>query len=231
MVSQAPGLSPLVELLRCLECSGPLALEELASAPGYPELGPDGWLACPSCGERYPIIAGTPRMLTKRLRAALAADYPLAGINLGLTQPPLDKSVKRRTAESFAYEWRAFGQPRPEWRQNFLDYLRPHSPHFLTGKLVLDVGTGSGRHSAQAAFAGASVAAVDLGRSIDVARANVPPDVLTVQADAERLPFAPQTFDFVMSLGVLHHLEDPARALRSVTRFVKAGGRLHVYLY
>ena len=36
--------------------------------------------------------------------------------------------------------------------------------------------------------------AVDLGRSIDVARINLPPDVLTVQADAERLPFEPGTF-------------------------------------
>ena len=84
------------------------------------------------------------------------------------------------------------------------------------------MGTGSGRHSLQAARAGASGGRSRLGESIDVARANLPPEVLTVQADAESLPFEPGSFDFVMSIGVLHHLPDPARALQ-VARFARAG--------
>jgi 2-polyprenyl-3-methyl-5-hydroxy-6-metoxy-1,4-benzoquinol methylase len=139
--------------------------------------------------------------------------------------------VKRETGESFAYEWSRFGQPRPEWRANFLDYLRPHAPEWLAGKRVLDVGTGSGRHANVAAELGAEVVAVDLGDSIDVARANLPDRVPTIQADAEALPFTPETFDLVMSIGVLHHLPDPERALRSLVRYVRPGGHLHVYLY
>ena len=96
---------------------------------------------------------------------------------------------------------------------------------------MLDVGAGSGRHSAQAAAAGANVVAVDLGDSIDVARRNLPPEVLTVEADAEDLPFEPGSFDFVMAIGVLHHLPDPARALRAIARFARPGGHVHVYLY
>jgi SAM-dependent methyltransferase len=138
---------------------------------------------------------------------------------------------RSRTAESFAYEWQHFGAARPEWKRNFEDYLRPHAPEDLAGRTVLDVGTGSGRHAAQAAAAGARVVAVDLGDSIDVARRNLPPDVLTVQADAEDLPFEPGNFDIVMSIGVLHHLPDPARALRAIARFAKPGGHVHIYLY
>jgi SAM-dependent methyltransferase len=142
-----------------------------------------------------------------------------------------DSAVKQQTARSFAYEWAQFGTLRPEWSRNFADYMRPHTPEFLRGKTVLDIGAGSGRHSAEAARHGAHVIAVDLGDSIDVARRNLPPEVLTVQADAERLPFEAGTFDFVMSLGVLHHLPDPARALRTVAPLTAAGGRTHVYLY
>src|SRR4029453_13659901 len=98
------------------------------------------------------------------------------------------------------------------------DYMQPHRPEFFDGISVLDVGTGSGRHAKVAADLGARVIAGDLGNSIDVARGTLPPDVITVQADAEALPLAPASFDFVMSIGVLHHLPDTERALRSLVR-------------
>lgn len=142
-----------------------------------------------------------------------------------------EAALKSETAESFGYEWDAFGGPRPEWRRNFVDYMQPHPLSFFEGKSVLDVGTGSGRHAGEAARQGARVVAVDLGDAIDVARRNVPPEVMTVQADAEALPFAPASFDFVMSIGVLHHLPDTGRALRALVPFAKPGGRVHVYLY
>jgi SAM-dependent methyltransferase len=109
--------------------------------------------------------------------------------------------------------------------------MQPHGPDWFSGISVLDVGTGSGRHAREADLLGAHVVAVDLGDSIDVARHNLPESVLTVQADAEDLPFAPASFDLVMSVGVLHHLEDTGSALRKLTAYVRPGGHLHVYLY
>jgi 2-polyprenyl-3-methyl-5-hydroxy-6-metoxy-1,4-benzoquinol methylase len=216
-----------------------VALSFLAERPGYPDLGPDGTLACRACPERYPIVAGTPRMLALEHRSALAATYPLAAAVLAdgpARRPAADRAdpdlaIKQLTAESFAYEWHQFGGLREEWAKNFADYLRPHTAEGLAGKEILDVGTGSGRHSLHAARAGARVVAVDLGASIDVARRNLPAAVLTVQADAEDLPFATESFDLVMSIGVLHHLPDPNRALRSIARFARVGGHVHVYLY
>jgi ubiquinone/menaquinone biosynthesis C-methylase UbiE len=142
-----------------------------------------------------------------------------------------EAEVRRRTAESFAYEWEHFGQLREEWERNFREYLRPHEPESLRDRLVLDVGAGSGRHSYEAHRLGARVVAVDLGDAIHVARRNLPPDVLTVQADAEELPFEDASFDLVMSIGVLHHLPDPRRALNSLARLVRPGGYIHIYVY
>lgn len=189
-------------VLRCLACASPL------------EPSPDGnVLGCSACAARYPVIDGTVRMLTADAR------------------PTEEAALAQRTADSFAYEWARFGVMRGEWAGNFAAYMRPHTPQSLAGKLVLDVGAGSGRHSFHAAQAGAEVVAVDLGASIDVARRNLPASVLTVQADAEALPFAPDSFDLVMSIGVLHHLPDTERALRSIARYAKPGGHVHVYLY
>jgi SAM-dependent methyltransferase len=142
-----------------------------------------------------------------------------------------EAEVRRRTAESYAYEWEHFGQPRQEWEQNFREYLRPHEPESLKNRLVLDVGAGAGRHSREAHRVGARVVAVDVGDAIHVARRNLPPDVLTVQADAEELPFEDASFDLVMSIGVLHHLPDPRRALNSLVRLVRPGGYIHIYVY
>jgi SAM-dependent methyltransferase len=241
---QAQGFPTSVQLLgeqaaklRCLDCAGAVELTFLSERPGYPDLGPDGTLTCSGCGTDYPLIAGTPRMLAVEHRRALRDHYPLAAQppsgdrDRPVEQPDADAAVKRRTAASFAYEWQHFGGLRDEWQENFADYLRPHAPASLAGREILDVGTGSGRHSFHAARAGGRVVAVDLGASIDVARRNLPPSVLTVQADAEALPFAPESFDLVMSIGVLHHLPDPARALRSMTCYARTGGHVHVYVY
>lgn len=196
--------------LRCLACGGQLVLESASRRDGC---GADDTLVCDNCAERYPIVGGTVRMVSSDARA-------------------LDEvGVAQRTADSFAYEWGQFGGLRHEWARNFENYMRPHTPESLAGKSVLDVGTGSGRHAFHAARAGARVAAVDLGASIDVARRNLPASVLTVQADAEALPFEPASFDLVMSIGVLHHLPDTERALRSIARYAKPGGHVHIYLY
>jgi len=239
---QANGLPTAVALLgqqaaklRCLECGGDVELTFVSDRPGYPDLGPDGTLTCSGCRIDYPLIAGTPRMVTLEHRRRLHDRYPLARIPRSHDDRPAqldaETTVKQLTAASFAYEWKHFGGPREEWQQNFADYMRPHAPESLAGREVLDVGAGSGRHSFHAARAGAQVIAVDLGASIDVARHNLPPSVLTVQADAEALPFAPESFDLVMSIGVLHHLPDPDRALRSIVRYARPAGHVHVYVY
>lgn len=202
-VSAEPGagLPALASVLRCPQCMGSLQ-QHLESA-----------LECISCRRSWAIRDGTVRMV------------------VGVRDGDPSSGIRQRTAKSFGYEWEHFGELRSEWHQNFLDYMRPHDERFFPGRLVLDVGTGSGRHARQAANLGAKVVAVDLGSAIDVARANLPDDVLTVQADAEALPLSPKTFDLVMSIGVLHHLPEPERAFRSLLPYVRPGGYVHVYLY
>jgi SAM-dependent methyltransferase len=55
--------------------------------------------------------------------------------------------------------------------------------------------------------------------------------VQCIQADLRLLPFHQQQFDFIYSLGVLHHLDDTCGALRGLVRHVKPGGRVRIYLY
>jgi len=45
-------------------------------------------------------------------------------------------------------------------------------------------------------------------------------------ADGERLPFPPETFDFVFLCGTLHHFREFDRVLKQITKILKPGGRI-----
>jgi len=56
-------------------------------------------------------------------------------------------------------------------------------------------------------------------------------NVYLVQADLKQLSFEPQSFDFVFSIGVMHHDKDTRAVFDAVARMVKPGGRYSVWLY
>jgi SAM-dependent methyltransferase len=76
------------------------------------------------------------------------------------------------------------------------------------------------------------VIGVDLSAAAEVAARNlVVREFLALQADVFSLPFAPESFDFIYSLGVLHHTPDCAQAFRELPRYLKPGGNLAIWVY
>jgi len=210
-----PDLGLFLETLRCPGCGGELQPARAA--------GPGGTLACEPCGAAYPVEGGIPRMLRPEMRAILGGSALGSGA----------EARKAATAASFGYEWTQFSRMIGEYERNFRDYQAPHGPEYFAGKRVLDAGCGSGRHAYYSGRYGAEVWAVDLGPAVEVARQNTRDagDVRIVQADLCHLPFAPESFDYIYSLGVLHHLPDPEAGFRSLLRHLRPGGEVRVYLY
>ena len=109
--------------------------------------------------------------------------------------------------------------------------------HLWTGQRVLEVGCGQGTVLTYLAGKGADAVGVDMSRaSVDRTRAGaqqlgIATRVHVAIGDAEMLPFPSESFDAVVSFGVLHHTPDTARSVEEVRRVLKPGGLAVVMLY
>ena len=103
------------------------------------------------------------------------------------------------------------------------------------GKKVLEIGCGGGTDILQFAKNGAIVTGIDLTETaIKITKRRF--DIYNlkgtfIQAYAENLPFEDNTFDFVYSLGVLHHTPDTEKAIREAYRVLRPNGKILIHLY
>lgn len=104
------------------------------------------------------------------------------------------------------------------------------------GARVLDVGTGTALIPVDllARQGDLSVVAVDMAETMlslarrNVAGAGLASRVTVDRADAKALPYAPGSFDVVVSNSLVHHIPEPAGALAEMWRMTKQGGLLFV---
>jgi len=140
-----------------------------------------------------------------------------------------------RTVESFGEEWTRFAvftdaETRVAGDEVF-DLLTPEMAH--AGTVALDLGCGTGRWSNYLARRVRFIEAIDPGRAVEAAvrLTRATPNIRITQAGYGAVPFAPDSFDLVFSLGVVHHLPDTEGAIREAASRVKPGGWLLLYIY
>lgn len=111
------------------------------------------------------------------------------------------------------------------------------SPTIFRGKKCLDAGCGGGRGSILMAESGAAqVIGVDLStKNVETCRLRASQkglrNVSFQQGLLTNIPFEDNSFDIVWCNGVLHHMVNPDQGLREITRVLKPGGKLWLYLY
>ena len=183
-------------------------------------------LACPTCksslarrvealfcskdGRRFPILRGIPRFVES------------------------DKYVR-----SFSFEWNTHKTTQLDTFRNdgsSEDTFRKKTgfkPEDLKHKLVLDAGIGAGRYTDVMARWGAKVIGIDLSYAVEAAQENFQnlDNVLVAQADIGNLPFKPETFDAIVSVGVLHHTPDTKKYFLELVPYLRHGGAIAIWVY
>lgn len=136
--------------------------------------------------------------------------------------------------QRFGYEWNKYSKMTEDYERLFRNWTNPLVPADWKGKKVLDAGCGMGRNSFWAMQYGArAVTAFDYDER-SVARAK---ETLMEFSSAEVELHSidditwQNEFDIAFSIGVIHHLKDPERALANMVRALKPGGTLLVWVY
>jgi SAM-dependent methyltransferase len=119
------------------------------------------------------------------------------------------------------------GLPEAEERGMVMEMLR-----LAPDETVLDVGCGTGNYSRQLAAASGRglVAGLDASKAMlaSAAKRGGGANLAYVRGDACALPFPDGTFDVVCSIGVIHMIGEPMKALAEMVQVLGSGGRLLV---
>ena len=223
----------LVPLLACPRCRGGLVFKPDGTDGDGILLHGSG-----TCTESYPVIGDVPRLLLGPARTAVAKRhaewFQRTPWRLEIRTRWTEASADQPVVAGFDYEWSKFKRVRTAEQRRIFDLYFDIVPvtAFEPDTVVLDAGSGAGRWAVQVASRGPRVVALDLGSSIELTRANTDPErVGCVQGDLQDIPLREGAVDWAYSLGVLHHVDDPPRALAEIVRSVRRGGLVLLYLY
>lgn len=151
----------------------------------------------------------------------------------GTLRPMADRATE--TIKDFGEQWTKYPDNTGFYASSCMlaDILGPLMPlDELKGKRVADIGSGSGRIVRMLLDAGAAyVLAVEPSDAFEVLRRNVTSaNVGFLHATGDQLP-PTGDLDFVVSIGVLHHIPDPKPVIEAAHRALRPGGRLVLWLY
>jgi SAM-dependent methyltransferase len=145
------------------------------------------------------------------------------------------KNIDTRVVNEFGDEWTKFHKHDDDLvKKGGEEYFDILNDEIINSNIyALDIGCGTGRWTKYLAPKVGFVEAVDPSDAIFAADKLLGKieNVRLSKASIETLPFADETFDFVMSIGVLHHIPDTRQALIDCVKKVKKGGYFFVYLY
>jgi SAM-dependent methyltransferase len=199
-----------LKFIVCPNCAGELSLCGVVPTTAEDGHIMAGNLTCRGCASAFAIRNGVPVLLSANL----------AG-------------VKLETASRFAEEWTRWSDLRDYYEQEFFDWVAPLTAKDFEDQMVFEGGCGKGRHTAIVASHGAkAIVSLDLGESAFVAFAHTRQfsNAHVIIGDLLNPPVRP-IFDLAFSVGVLHHLPDPAAGFASLASRVKEGGRVAFWVY
>lgn len=223
----------LLQYICCPVCGGELESTVLVRRG---EQIVEGLLRCGEDDHLFPVFRSVPRLLPDAWdrESAFRSKYPDLMVNRGSpTERNRAAVLTEQTITSFGRQWTTFNVQRPEEDIAYFRSKTGIEPATLKGQLVLDAGCGGGRYSRIAGEAKATVIGIDMSEAVEMAAEKTTDlaNVHIVQADVFNLPIRSWQFDFIFSIGVLHHTPDTKAALSKLIPLLNETGSIAIWLY
>lgn len=147
----------------------------------------------------------------------------------------LDSNIDVSVVNSFGEEWSKFN----DFKDEEIDKLGKMYFDILDEKMVnkntyaIDIGCGTGRWTKYLLNRIGFIEAIDPSKAIITADSLIGKNdkIRLSMASTDNIPFADETFDFGMSIGVLHHIPNTQKAMIDCVKKIKIGGYFYTYLY
>jgi SAM-dependent methyltransferase len=146
----------------------------------------------------------------------------------------MQTNIDEETVNAFGEEWEHFNTFTDTEIQTAGDqYFDIIDKEWLKDKHALDVGCGSGRWTKYVSQFAGFVEAIDPSKAVFASAKLLQktPNTRISKAGVDNIPFENSSFDFVFSLGVLHHIPDTQLAMQRCVEKLKPQGKFLVYLY
>lgn len=207
------GIKDKISIMRCPNCKGGISIVN------------DNSLECHSCKQNYyysnNIIKMVPSVSDENIAKFWDADLSRRFQGVHISNDKMDEM------------YRSFEEALKD-KEHLI--TREISLHDLDNKKILEIGCGSGAHSALMKRYNADIIAMDISeKRVEAAAAKIASVKqgagIAMHGDATILPFQDEQFDIVYSNGVLHHSADTAASIKEIYRVLRPGGTAAVMLY
>lgn len=146
-----------------------------------------------------------------------------------------NENIDLEVVNEFGEEWTKFSvhsdESVRELRKEYFDIIDETIVNKDT--YMIDIGCGSGRWTDYFTDKAGFIEAIDPSDAVFVADKMLgkQKNVRVTKASVDTIPWDDETFDFGMSIGVLHHIPNTKQALIDCVKKIKKGGYFYVYLY
>lgn len=145
------------------------------------------------------------------------------------------ENIDHSVVDSFGEEWNKFNSIADSDITQFGDeYFDIIDDRMVNKKTyAIDIGCGTGRFTKYLLDRVGFIEALDPSASIYAADKLLKDkkNVRLSKAATDNIPFDDETFDFGMSIGVLHHIPNTQKAMSDCVKKIKIGGYFYTYLY
>lgn len=210
----------LLEALRCPACRGEFELKAKAITADLDVQ--EGLLTCRDCTHVFRIHQSVPRLILNSRRV-------------------------HKTKRRFEYQWFRRLNGRHEQSsicygylvREFVDWLmslyRTQLDSHCLDQWMLDAGCGSAEKTVLLAqkYPTAQVVGLDISGSLAISAAqhHEIANLHFVEADLADAPFQAGVFNYVLSIGVLHHTSSTPHAFSALAKLIQPGGGLLTWIY